>query len=220
MKTKLIAVALVVSGAALAAPPQPQPSPQAQPQGWGQGQGWQGQQMQQASPEQRAAREQRKRMMQVVGLTEALGLSTQDALRVDETIRRFDERRRPLKDTVRESARIVMEAAKGDNGALGQVDQAIARVLDARVQLAQLDKEQVQALSNGLSAQQRAKLAMFYARFHRAGMRMGHDGSEGRFRPFKMRRGGQPYGEADGPPSDPSAQLDADGSYSDDAFSL
>lgn len=217
MKTKLYAVALVVSGAALAAPPQSQPSPQSQ--GWG-GQGWQGQQMQQATPEQRAQREQRKRMMQVVGLTEALGLSTQDALKVDETIRRFDERRRPLKETVRDSARIVMEAAKGDNGALGQVDQAIARVLDARVQLAQLDKEQVQALSNGLSAQQRAKLAMFYARFHRAGMRMGHDGSEGRFRPFKMRRGGQQMGEADGPPSDPSAQLDADGSYSDDAFSL
>src|SRR6185295_46955 len=140
MKTKLIAVALVVSGVAMAAPPQQQPAPQ----GWGQqqqqqmGQGWQ----QQASPEQRAARDQRKRMMQVVGLTEALGLSTQDALRVDETVRK--------------SARVVMEAAKGDNAALSQVDQAINRVLDARVQLAQLDKEQMQALSSGLNAQQRA----------------------------------------------------------------
>ncbi|HYV49849.1 MAG TPA: hypothetical protein VFA20_33565 [Myxococcaceae bacterium] len=220
MKTKLIAVALVVSGVAMAAPPQQQPAPQ----GWGQqqqqqmGQGWQ----QQASPEQRAARDQRKRMMQVVGLTEALGLSTQDALRVDETIRKFDERRRPLKETVRESARVVMEAAKGDNAALSQVDQAINRVLDARVQLAQLDKEQMQALSSGLNAQQRAKLALFYARFHK-GMRggMGQDGSEGRFRPFRMRRGGQPQGAADAPASDPSASvMDADGSFGDDSLSL
>jgi len=216
MKTKLIAVALVVSGVAMAAPPQPQPQPQPaqQPQGgWGQG-AWQ-----QASPEQRAAREQRKRMMQVVGLTEALGLSTQDALRVDETIRRFDERRRPLKDQVRESARVVMEAARGDNAALSQVDQAINRVLDARVQLAQLDKEQLQALSSGLNAQQRAKMALFYARFHKGMRGMGHDGSEGRRQLRMMRRGGQPMGEADGPPSDPSASMmDADGSFQDDTF--
>jgi len=217
MKTKLIAVALVVSGAALAAPPQQQPSPQGQ-QGWGQqgmGQGWQ----QQATPEQRAARDQRKRMMQVVGLTEALGLSTQDALRVDDTIRKFDERRRPLKETVRESARMVMEAARGDNAALSQVDQAINRVLDARVALAQLDKEQMQALSSGLNAQQRAKLALFYARFHKGMRGMGQDGSEGRFRPFRMRRGGQPQGEADAPASD-RVVMDADGSFGDDSLSL
>jgi hypothetical protein len=201
---------LVVSGAALAASPQVQPQPAPQTQGWGQGQG-QGQ-WPQASPEQRAAREQKKRMMQVVGLTEALGLSTQDALKVDGILKTFDERRRPLKEQVRESARILMEAARGDSAALNQVDQATGRILDARIQLASLDKELFQALSAGLNAQQRAKLALFYAKLHKGMRGMGGEGNEGRFRPFRMRRMGQRMGEADAPASAPTAQVDdADG---------
>jgi hypothetical protein len=215
MKTKLMAVAMVVSGVAFAGSPQGQGWQGAQQQGQGQGR-WQ----QQATPEQMAAREQRKRMMQVVGLTEALGLSTQDALRVDDTIRKFDERRRPLKETVRESARLVMEAANGDSAAMSQVDQAINRVLDARVQLAQLDKEQLQALSGGLNPQQRAKLAMFYARFAR-GMRAGMAGRAGPGMRMMRHGGGQPLGEADMAPADPSAMaMDADGSFQDEDFSL
>jgi hypothetical protein len=209
MKTKLIAVALVVSGAALAASPQ-QPQPQRGWQQQGQG-GWQ-----QASPEQRMAREQRKRMMQVVGLTETLGLSTQDALKLDAIIKSFDERRRPLKDQVRESARLLTEAAKGDNAALGQVDQATNRILDARIQLAALDKEMFQALSAGMNPQQRAKLALFYARLHKNMKGMRGEGSEGRFRPFRMRRQAGPFGEAVSPPSDPSAQAQMDDGSGDE----
>jgi len=212
MKTMLIAVALVVSGAALAGPQQGQPAPQGD-QGWQQ-RGWaaEGEGPRRDSPEHRQMREQRKRMMQVVGLTEALGLSTQDALKLDETIRRFDERRRPLKDSVRESAKVVMDAARGDNAALAQVDQATNRILDARIQLATLDKEMFQALSAGMNAQQRAKLALFYARFHK-GMK-----AEGRhFRMMRMHHGPQ-RGEADAPPSDLGAvAADAD---NDDDVSL
>jgi len=214
MKKMLIAVAAVTSLAALAAPPQ-QPPPQAQGQGQGWGQAWQGQggpMVQPDSPEARQRREQSRRMMQVVGLTEALGLSTQEALRVDEVIRRFDERRRPLKEQVRESGRVVMEAARGDAAALAQVDQAIGRVLDARVQLASLDKEMFGALAQGLNPQQRARLALFYARFHKGkaarmmrggGAGFDGDGNEGRrmFRMRRMMRPGAPFGEADAPPS-------------------
>lgn len=221
MKTMLIAVALVVSGAALAASPQPTPQPQPQAQPQPQPQGWQrrgegpGQGPGRDSPEARQRREQRTRMMQVVGLSEALGLSTQEALRVDETLRRFDDRRRPFRDQVHESGKVVMDAARGDNAALAQVDQATNRLLDARIQLASLDKELFQALARDLNPQQRAKLALFYARFHK-GMKAfkargfeGGDGNEGRFRPWKMRRG-QRLGEVEAAPSDLGAVAGGD----------
>jgi len=154
--------------------------------------------------EMRQRREQRVRLMQVVGLTEALGLSTQDALRVDETIRRFDERRRPLKDQIREAGKVVTEAARGDNSALAQVDQATNRLLDARIQLASLDKEMFQTLARDMGPQQRARLALFYARFVK-GMKgfkargLDGEGNEGRrFKMLRMKRG-QRFGEADAP---------------------
>ena len=192
VKKTVVAIGMVMSFAALAGPPRAQPPPQ-------------GQGPVQLDPAERFQRqEQRHRMMQVLGLTEVLGLSTQEALRMDETIRRFDERRRPLREQVHASGKVVKDAAQGDAAAVGQVDQAIGRVLDARIQLATLDKEMFQALAKDLGPQQRAKLALFYARLHKMkDGRMGgpmmmpgggghgpdHDGSEGRFRPWRMRRG-------------------------------
>jgi hypothetical protein len=89
------------------------------------------------------------------------------------------------------------------------MDQATNRILDARIQLASLDKEMFQALTAGLSPQQRAKLALFYARFHK-GMK-----AEGRHLPMMRMRhgqrfGGQPFGGVDAPPSGLGA-LAADG---------
>lgn len=213
VKKTVIAVGMVMSFAALAGPPQAQPPPP--------GQGWGGRGPMQGDPAERLQhQEQRHRMMQVVGLTEVLGLSTQEALRMDEVLRRFDERRRPLREQVRESGKVVRDAAHGDAAAAGQVDQAIGRVLDARIQLATLDKEMFQALAKGLSPQQRARLALFYARLHKmkggqmggpmmmpggGGHGPGHDESEGRrFRPWRMRRGQV------GPPAEPGALAGAE----------
>jgi hypothetical protein len=126
------------------------------------------------SPEQekdRAARrertQKRHRMMQVVGLAEALDLSTEQALRMGEVIRTFDDRRRPLHEQVMEASRTLRQAADGDRNALGQVDQATSRLLDARMQLAALDKEMFNALSRDLSPQKRAQMAVFFAQFQR-----------------------------------------------------
>lgn len=117
----------------------------------------------QAEAEQRA--EKHLRLARVLGLAEELELDSQQALKLDETLRKFDDRRRPLREQVRESADILERAADGDTAALGQVEQAAQRAFDARAQLAALDREMYQSLSRDLPPQKRAKLALFMARF-------------------------------------------------------
>ncbi|MFL5344415.1 MAG: hypothetical protein ACJ8AT_06465 [Hyalangium sp.] len=109
--------------------------------------------------------ERQMRMARVLGLAEELELDSTQALKLDETLRKFDERRRPLREQVRESADVLERAANGDNTALSQVDQAAQRAFDARAQLAALDREMFQAISKDLPPQKRAKLALFMARF-------------------------------------------------------
>ena len=111
--------------------------------------------------------ERQMRTARIVGLAEALELDSAQALKLDETLRKFDERRRPLRQQVRESAEILERAASGDAGALSQVDQAAQRAFDARAQLTALDREMFQALSKDLPPQKRAKLALFMARFEK-----------------------------------------------------
>lgn len=119
----------------------------------------------QAQAEAQQQSEKQLRLARVLGLAEELELDSQQALKLDETLRKFDERRRPLREQVRESADILERAADGDSAALGQVEQAAQRAFDARAQLAALDREMYQTLSKDLPPQKRAKLALFMARF-------------------------------------------------------
>lgn len=114
--------------------------------------------------ERQERQERRERLRRVMGLADALDLDTQQALRLDDTLRKFDDKRRPLLEQVRESALTLMRAADGDASAQGQVDQASQRAFDARAQLAALDREMFQALSKDLPPQKKAKLALFLAR--------------------------------------------------------
>lgn len=140
-----------------------------------------------AEAEQQA--EKQLRLARVLGLAEELELDAQQALRLDETLRKFDERRRPLREQVRESADILERAADGDASALSQVEQAAQRAFDARAQLAALDRETYQALSKDLPPQKRAKLALFMARFENRFTKFKHK-FRGEFREKmkKMRR--------------------------------
>ncbi len=108
--------------------------------------------------------EKQARMMRVLGLVEELELDEAQALRMAETMRQFDERRRPLVAQVQESARVLKQAADGDASAQSQVDQAVQRVFDARVQLATLERDMYQVLAKDLPPQKRARLAIFMAR--------------------------------------------------------
>lgn len=132
-------------------------------------------------------RERRMRMMRVVGLSEELGLEEAQALKMAETMRQFDERRRPLQQQVRESAEVLRRAAQGEAAALGQVDAATQRVFEARTQLATLDREMYQALSRDLAPQQRAQLALFLARSKGLGKMQGMKGRMGEL--HERRRG-------------------------------
>ena len=126
--------------------------------------------------------EKQARLARVLGLAEELELDSQQALKLDETLRKFDERRRPLREHVRESAEILERAADGDTTALSQVDQAAQRAFDARAQLAALDREMYQTLSRDLPPQKSAKLALFMARFDNKFTKFKH-----KFRGEKMR---------------------------------
>jgi hypothetical protein len=131
--------------------------------------------------------ERQARVARVVGLAEDLELDEAQAVKMAETLRKFDERRRPLKEQVRESADILERAADGDSTALSQVEQAAQRAFDARAQLAVLDREMFQALSRDLPPQKRAKLALFMARFDHKFMKFKHKHREPKMDKLRMK---------------------------------
>ncbi len=108
--------------------------------------------------------EKRQRLRQVLELSDALELDNAQALKMEQTLRTFDERRRPLREQVREAARVLHQAARGDSAALPQVDGAAQRAFEARERIAALDREMYQALAKDLSPEKRAMLALTLAR--------------------------------------------------------
>jgi hypothetical protein len=108
--------------------------------------------------------EKQTRMMRVLGLAEELELNESQALKMAETMRQYDDKRRPLLEQVRDSAQVLRKAAEGDTSVQSQVDAAVQKVFDARTQLTALDRDMYQALSKDLPPQKRAKLAIFMAR--------------------------------------------------------
>ncbi|WNG24819.1 hypothetical protein F0U62_12980 [Cystobacter fuscus] len=108
--------------------------------------------------------EKRSRMMRMLSLAEELELNEAQTLKMADTMRQFDERRRPLLEQVRASAQILRKAAKGDAAAQSQVDQAVQRVFEARTQLTTLERDLYQALAKDLPPQKRAQLAISLAR--------------------------------------------------------
>ncbi|NTX04358.1 MULTISPECIES: hypothetical protein [Myxococcus] len=108
--------------------------------------------------------EKRMRLRQVLTLSDALELDNAQALKMEETLRRFDEKRRPLREQVRDAARTLHQAARGDSAALAQVDAAAQRAFEARERIAALDREMYQALAKELAPEKRAKLALALAR--------------------------------------------------------
>lgn len=123
--------------------------------------------------------EQRGRLRRVLELSDALELDSAQALKMNETLRTFDEKRRPLREQVRESARILHLAARGDSAAQAQVDAAAQRAFDARTQILALDREMFQALARDLPPQKRARLALALVRAEGKGMKLKLDKAGG-----------------------------------------
>jgi hypothetical protein len=166
---KLIAAVLTLSTVAFAAPPAQAPAQKP------------GAQAEEGREERREDVEKRMRMMLVVGIAESLSLSETDAIRLADQIKVFDDRRKPLRESMHDAMKTLKAAADGDQTALGKVDQATNTLLDTRQQMAAIDKEMFIGVSKGLTPQKRAQLAVFLAKFmHEArGMGMGHGGFGG-----------------------------------------
>jgi hypothetical protein len=153
--------------------------------------------------------EKRMRLARAIGLAEALDLDDAGALRVRDILARYDQRRAPLRTQLRDSVRILRDAAHGDQAAAGQVDQALQHARDARAQVQQLDAQMLDEIAKGLAPDKKARAALFLATFHhraeRGGMMMmmrhgpGAAGPRGA-RAMPAPPPGQGFGRFDGAP--------------------
>lgn len=119
-------------------------------------------------PEERAERQEERakkaRMLLVVAVAEALELNEAQALKLSDKLKAIDEKRRPVREAMHEAMRAVKAASDGDQAALASIDQNVQRVLDGRVQMAQLDKELYATLAEGQTPQKKARLAVVLAK--------------------------------------------------------
>jgi hypothetical protein len=164
MKKQVIAVliAAAVPLAALAQGGSSAGAPQQGPQGQGQGQ-WQGQ-GQRMDPERMA---KRMRLARTLGLAEALDLDAPAALKLGESLAKFDDRRIAAHKTMRDSREVLRRAAKGEKVAAADVDQAIQKALEARGQLQAVDRETVATVTQGLTPEKKARAVLFLSKFQR-----------------------------------------------------
>ncbi len=154
MKKILVAAVLAVSAVTFAAPP-PTAAP---PSKWDERGG--------DNAERKAEMAKKVHMLLVVGIADALGLNESEALKISDKLKGFEEKRRPVREGMGESLRVLKAAADGDGTATAQVDAAVQKLFDGRQQMAALDKEMFAGLSKDLTPQKRAQLAIFLAKFH------------------------------------------------------
>lgn len=159
MKTKLMVLCLSLSSlmAFAAPPPPPAPAP-------GPAMGGKRGDREERREERMENRENKVRLMYLVAISEALELTDAEALKLGDKLKAVEDKRRPLRQQMGESMKSLRDAADGDQAALGQVDANVQKVLDGRAQMAALDKEMFAQLSQGLTPQKRAKLALVLAR--------------------------------------------------------
>ena len=166
MKKFLVAALLVVSSMSFAAPP-----PAAAPAKWDE---------RGDNAERKAEMAKKIHMLLVVGIADALSLTEADALKMSDKLKGFEEKRRPVREAMGDSLKILKDAADGDSGAASQVDQAVQRLFDSRLQMAQMDKDMFAGLAKDLTPQKRAQLAVFLAKFHAEARGMKGNGGRGR----------------------------------------
>jgi hypothetical protein len=125
--------------------------------------------------------EKRMRLARTLGLAEALDLDTAQALKLDETLGRFDDRRKVIRKQAADARDALRRAAANDKATAAEVDAAVAKLLDARTQAQALDKETLQAVTQGLSPDRKARATLFLGQLRRMERRMmARDSEDGR----------------------------------------
>ena len=114
-----------------------------------------------------ARMEKRMRLARTLGLAEALDLDAPAALKLGDTISKFDDRRVAAHKQMREAGEVLRRAAQGEKVSAGDVDAAIQKGLDARTQLGAIDRETVAAVTQGMTPEKKARAVLFLAKFQR-----------------------------------------------------
>ncbi len=109
--------------------------------------------------------ESRMRIMRLVGLADALGLDEAQALRINELMKPYDDRRVALEMQNAELAKVIKRASDGDAVAGAQLDKALQRIWDNRTEIQRLQREMQETVGHELAPQQRAKMTIFFASF-------------------------------------------------------
>lgn len=125
--------------------------------------------------------EKRARLALTLGLATALDLDEAQALRLGDTVAKFTDRRHAVHEQMRDARRTLFKAAQGEKIAAGDVDQAIAKVLDGRAQAQALDRELVTTVTRDLAPEKKARAVLFLSKFQRrfGGGGPGHHGMHG-----------------------------------------
>jgi len=109
--------------------------------------------------------EKRMQLARTVGLAEALDLDAAQALKLGDTMNRFDERRKAARKQAMEARDALKGAARGGKATAAEVDGAIAKALDARAEILAIDKDMIQAITKDLTPEQKARATLFLSRF-------------------------------------------------------
>ncbi|HET6437589.1 MAG TPA: hypothetical protein VFG59_05980 [Anaeromyxobacter sp.] len=109
--------------------------------------------------------EKRMRLARTVGLAEALDLDTAQALKLGDTMSRFDDRRKAAHKQAMDARDALRNAAQGGKATAADVDGAIGKLLDARAQVQAIDREMLQAVTKDLAPEQKARATLFLGRF-------------------------------------------------------
>ncbi len=145
--------------------------------------------------------EKRMRLARTLGLAEALDLDEAAALKLGQTMSKFDDRRAAVRKQLHESRQVLVRAAQGEKVSAAEVDGAIAKALDGRAQIQVINRELVGAVTKDLSPEKKARAVIVLAKFqHRfpGGPGMMHPGMMGPGGGPGMHRGGKGMGPGGG----------------------
>jgi hypothetical protein len=127
--------------------------------------------------------QKRMRLARTLGLAEALDLEPAQALKLGETLGKFDDRRFAVRKQLRDLRELLKRAAAGEKVPAAEVDGAVTKGLELRGQLAAIDRDTINAVTQGLSPEKKARAVLFLSNFHRhfagPGMRPGMGGPGG-----------------------------------------
>jgi hypothetical protein len=109
--------------------------------------------------------EKRARLARNLGLAEALDLDTAQSNKLADGLAKVDEKRVAIHKQTRDARQLLLRAAKGEKVTAAEVDGALAKLLDLRAQSVALDKETLAVVTKDLSAEKKARAALFLGRF-------------------------------------------------------